>query len=282
MAVYDENGFLGGLIEQWVESHQESFVEIFALAKELNRECHRFLDGRSVDPGSELQITTAVLFARMLELYQAIVLVVDRGMAAPARILFRAFLEAFFHFSTIYRDCEYLDVYLKQFHVQRKALVYRIRNSKLPLLEGLRQLVDESLLSEIKETIKQEGARKVSIEEVAKKANLYEIYVTAYAVLSRAVHSSPSDLESHLRYNAEKEVIEGFRYGPCAEETARAICLAGMCMIEALEQISNMFEEDRRESCSKLKESFQRVLHARTGEGAASKGPAPARKRDNS
>lgn len=23
MAVYDENGFLGGLIQKWVESHQE-------------------------------------------------------------------------------------------------------------------------------------------------------------------------------------------------------------------------------------------------------------------
>lgn len=256
-----------------------TFVEIFALAQELNRECHRFLDGRSVDLGSELQITTSVLFARMLELYQAIVLVVDRGMAAPARVLFRAFLEAFFHFSAIHRDSEYLEAYLKQFHVQRKALVNRIRNSKSPLLEGLRQPIDESLLSEIKETIKQEGARKVSIEEVARKADLYEIYVTAYAVLSRAVHSSPSDLESHLRYNAEEEAIEGFRYGPSAEETARTICLARMCMAEALNQISNTFEEDRRESCSKLKETFQRVLDAQTGAGASSQGTSPGEPR---
>ena len=69
MVPYDENGFLGGLIQEWIEAHRKSYGPVFVLAQELNRECHRFLDGRRVDPKSKLQVTTSVLFARMVELY---------------------------------------------------------------------------------------------------------------------------------------------------------------------------------------------------------------------
>ena len=46
MVAYDENGFLGGLIQEWIEAHRKSYGPVFVLAQELNRECHRFLDGR--------------------------------------------------------------------------------------------------------------------------------------------------------------------------------------------------------------------------------------------
>jgi hypothetical protein len=268
MVAYDENGFLGGLIQEWIETHRKSYGPVFVLAQELNRECHRFLDGRRVDPKSKLQVTTSVLFARMVELYQAIVVVIDRGMVTPGRIIFRVFLEAFFHFFAIHRDSEYLNEYLNQFHVQRKTMVNRIRNSTSPHLEELRRPIDINLVAEIRQTLDEKGVRKVSIEEVARKADLHDIYVTVYEVLSRAVHSSASDLESHLDYNTEKETIQGFRYGPSSEETARVVCLAGLAMAEALEQMFSNFGEDRRELCSKLKSSFQGLLREQTDHGA--------------
>lgn len=269
MSTFDENGFLEGKMQKWVTDHRKRHSALFSGSLRLNRECHRFLNARTVDLGSELQITTSVLFARMLELYQAILVVITWGMAAPARILFRAFLEAFFHFSAIHRDSEYLNEYLNQFHLQRKKMVNKIRNSTSPLLEGMRQPITEELLAEIKQILEEEGVQKISIADVANKAGLHEIYLTAYTILSRTVHTSASDLESHIDYNDEQGTIKGFKYGPSDEETTRVLCLSGMVMAEVLEQISSVFGEDRREMCSKLKNSFESLLREKTGHDAA-------------
>ena len=190
--------------------------------------------------------------------YQGILVVVDRGMAAPTRILFRTFLEAFFHFAAIHKDPTYLNDYHDQFEHQRKALVNRIRHSNNPELEELRKPIDSQLIEEIDQI----DVRRVSIEEVSQRGGQHDIYLTVYVMLSRAVHSSASDLESHLDYDKGQETIVGFRYGPTDTETLRTLCLAGMTMAEALKDISADFAEDRSEFCDRAIESFRSLLPA--------------------
>jgi hypothetical protein len=94
MTTYDENGFLGGRIDSWVEENQEAHKAVFDRAKELNRDSHSFLDDRLIDLKNEKQLVAYVLFARMIELYQSIIIVCERGMTTPSRILFRSLVEA--------------------------------------------------------------------------------------------------------------------------------------------------------------------------------------------
>lgn len=257
---YDENGFLHGRIEHWVRVHRDTFSGVFAEAETLNRRCHEFLDGRSVALDNERQLVTSVLFARLLELYQGAIVLAERGLSTPVRIQFRAFLEAFFHRIAIHIDPGYLDDYLNQFHIQRQKLVNRFRHASSPRLKDLRQDLDEALVAEIAKTVKDEGAQRISIEDVARRAQLHDIYVTVYEVLSRAVHTSASDLESHLQLSKDSDEIVGFLYGPSSNETRRVICLMGMALSEALEQVSRTFGEDRKELCSSHKERFQALL----------------------
>ncbi len=48
MSWCDENGFLGGRIDDWIRQHRKTHQQVFDLAHELNREGHAFLDGRSI------------------------------------------------------------------------------------------------------------------------------------------------------------------------------------------------------------------------------------------
>jgi len=256
VAKYDENGFLGGKIQEWIEVHRRTHGPAFLQAQQLNRENHRFIDGRNINVSDTYQLTTTVLFVRLMELYQGVMVVADRGMAAPTRILFRAFLEAFFHFAAIHKDPKYLDDYQDQFERQRKTLVNRIRHSNNPELEDLRKPIDARLIAEIDQI----DVRQVSIEEVARRAGQHNTYLTAYAILSRAVHSCASDLEAYLDYDKGDQKIVSFRYGPTDAETLRTLCLAGMTMAEALKGISLDFAEDRSEYCDKAVESFRSLL----------------------
>jgi len=240
--------------------HQACHQEIFSRAQELNCDCHRFLDGRSINLDDQKQIVTSVLFARIVELYQSIIVVSKRGMTAPTNILFRSLLEAYFHFAAIEKDPDYLNDYINLFHIQRKTLVNKIHNSSSPQLENLRQKIDDQLVVGIQRVIDEEGARRINVEEVARRAGLHDIYLTTYALLSRAVHTSASDLESHIQCNKATKEIEGFKYGPSEKETARVICLSGMAVSDALEWVSCTFGEDRKDLSTSHKEALQTLL----------------------
>ncbi|THJ25442.1 MAG: hypothetical protein CAF45_001115 [Nitrospira sp. CG24E] len=261
MIAMDENGFLDGRIQFWIDSQRTSHRDIIERAQELNRDCHRFLDDLAVDLGNGKQVVTTVLFARVVELYQSIIIVSGRGMAATTRILSRAFLEACFHFFAIQRDSEYLNDYLNQFLIQKRKLLKRIRRSESPHMEHLRKAATDELLLETDWAINEEGGREISIEEVAKRAEMVDTYFTAYAVLSRAVHSGISDIDNHIYANAETKEFEGFKYGPSSEETVRAICLSSMTLAEALELASRTFGEDRKALSAAYKEEFQSFLN---------------------
>ena len=95
---------------------------------------------------------------------------------------------------------------------------------------------------------------------MAKRAQMQDLYITAYAVLSHAVHTGASDIDHHIEVNDLTKETEGFKYGPSDSETRRAICLCGMTLTEALELVSQNFGEDRKTLCAAHKEVFQSFL----------------------
>ena len=212
---------------------------------------------------AQRQIVTSVLFARVVELYQSIILASERGMAATTRILSRAFLEACFQFFAVQRDSEYLNDYLNQFLVEKVKLLRRIRESKSPQMKSLRQAATDQLLADTEKAIEEQGARKISTKEIATRAEMLDTYYTAYAVLSHAVHTGVSDIDHHIDVNGETKELEGFKYGPSEEETVRAICLSGVTLAEALELASRAFGEDRKALCNAHSEAFQSLLYGR-------------------
>jgi hypothetical protein len=256
----DENGFLDGPIYSWIALQRVSHKDIIDRAQNLNRDCHHFLANCAVDLGNGKQITASVLFARIVELYQSIILSSERGMAAATRVLFRTFLEACFHFFAIQKDDKYLNDYVNQALLQKRKLLNRMRRSKSSLLESFRIEATDQLLADTEKAIADAGAREITIEETATRAEMLETYFTAYAVLSYAVHTGASDIEDHILVNDVTKDIEGFTYGPSEVETRRAICLSGMTLAEALKFVSMDFGEDRKALCTAHTEAFQSFL----------------------
>ncbi|MBK9946753.1 MAG: hypothetical protein IPP12_06140 [Nitrospira sp.] len=260
MGLTDENGFLAGRIQSWIDSQHAAHRDIFNRAHDLNRDCHHFLDARAVDLDNPKQVALSLLFARSLELFQSIVVVSERGMAATTRVLHRGFIEASFHFFAIQRDPTYLDVYLDQFHIQKRKLLQRIRKSNSPHMASLRQNATDQVLQDTENAIRDAKIKTISTEEVAKRAQMHDIYLTAYAVLSHAVHTGVADIDHYIQINNATNETEPFRYGPSETETRRAICLSGHTLAEQLELVSQNFGEDRKALCAGHREAFQFFL----------------------
>jgi hypothetical protein len=256
--MFDENGFLGGRIDVWKRRHRSVNRDLLKMAESLNRECHAFFLGHAIGTFESFRLTGFVLFARMLELYQGVLLLVDRGSRSGTRILFRSFLEAYFHFSAIHKDPAYLAEYLEQFEVDRKSLVKRIHKTEDKGMENLRRPITPELIAEV-ESIR---VSRMSVENVAKRGGNYNIYLTAYALLSRSVHSSAGDLEDHLAIDEESKDVVAFRYGPTDAETIRAVGLAGITLSEVLRDIAKDFGEDRSKPCQTFIDYFDGILTA--------------------
>lgn len=248
MSRIDENGFLEGSICNWIADHRDRHATVFAAIRELNRECHRFIDGRAVDVTSKLHTTTAALFARMMELFQGLFIAIEHGMTSVGSIVFRTHLEAYFYLMAIHRDPTFLKQYLDQLHISRKGLVNRIRKSNSPCLAELREALDENLAQDISKTIKEQEIPTLNVREAARRADLYEVYATAW------------DIESHLDYDDTKKAIQGFQCGPSDSNTVKFLGLAGMAMADALETISSIFSEDLSQLCAKFKSQFRAAL----------------------
>ena len=94
MTEFDSNGFMSGRIELWVKCTRAKHDGIVSVADETNRLCHDFLSGRDAKSHGPKAFVAALLFARMLELFQGVVLLTLRGMPGVSSVVFRSFVEA--------------------------------------------------------------------------------------------------------------------------------------------------------------------------------------------
>lgn len=263
----DENGFLKGLIATWVAEHREKNAEFFEAVEDLNVECNRFLDRRSIDLSSERDVTSAVIFARLLELFQGIIVVLERGMISAARPLFRVYLEAYFTFVAIQNDPEFVKTYLDQFHIHQRQIAKRIAKSSSQGIADLRASISKERLDDMDQLIRKKNIKGLKVRDIAIKAGLEDIYLTAYAYLSEAIHTSPYEIERHLRFNDEGS-ITAFEYGPSDIDTRTTLGLIGMTMADVLEKMSTVVGEDRSSLCADLKNRFQRIVDGKASEGS--------------
>lgn len=256
----DINGFLRGQIEVWTQELRESNAVLLAYGESLNRMCHEFLSGRIVELSEPKKLVGAVLFARIVEIYQAVFVLASLGMRSASAVEFRALIEAYFHFCAIRDDDDYLDDFLDQFHVDKHRLAAGIANSESAGLAELREIFTSDRVDAAKEEKEQAGAKKITTAEAAKRGGNEGMYRTAYALLSAEVHTSARSLESHLIWNNEEKMIQGFRYGPDGKEFARTVGLSMILMCTVYEGICEFFSESVPSEIEEIRTKYTKNL----------------------
>jgi hypothetical protein len=261
MPVLDEDGFLQGAVANWIYENRTRFQGFVNDAEALNRICHEFMIGRSIALDNPRQLVVSVLFVRMIELYQSVLLLTFRGMRSASAVCFRALIEAYFHFEAIRNDESYLNEFLDQFHVDRVRVASGIARSESEGLAELRDHFTTERLQAAKRDKEAAGAKKLTTEAAAKRGGTEGIYRTAYALLSAEVHTSARSLESHLVWDDESESISGLRYGPDEGNYAKQVGLSIVLLSGAFEEVCRVFEEP----CSSIVHEIKDRQHARLG-----------------
>lgn len=236
-----ENGFLDADAATWIEKHREDHAHLFNVCEEINRLSQGSLHKLQVHNEDVQEILISLLFIRSLGVYQASILLIERGICAEARILMRNHLEILFKLRAISRDREVAKAYVYEDEVFRKKFInkFKMLSDDVKQSQGNPQLDD--LLKTINKNIESKDIVERQTQWYAQRAALEQLYNSAYSYFSGSVHANVRELEGLLKVD-ETGNIKEVQYGPDrADDLDKLLLTAGEAQCLILEDISRVF-----------------------------------------
>lgn len=223
----NESGFLSPDIVAWVAKHRAEAPQAFRLADALNRAAVRMLFA-SPPKDDKQQLMVALLFARLLELYQSVLVLAERGSISAARALLRVMCEATFYMRASQKDPAFIDAYVQDDRFRQAQLIEALTaippeaNAVAPeILEDLKRQA-----AQLRAQIKADKQSWLKAADTAALADLLDFYRLFFVPYSNAVHSAARDLNSHVVEN-DQGSIASLRWGP---DSANVEDIVDACM----------------------------------------------------
>ncbi len=243
MPTLNDGGFLSAEIAAWVDVHRNENEKWFSLSEKSNLLGQRVLLELKFDNNDFEKILLALWFSRALSHFQAVVLLMERGMLFEAQIILRTLVEVSFSLIAL---AEHPGIE-QEFLIDDKVQQLKSLNTYMNLPKRLRSRSTKQnkkikdLIEKLKHEISKENHKELKTEYIAQKANMSEYYNSIYANLCSTVHSRIRDLESHLLLN-ENEEIEQLNWGPDISGLESVMVAANELLILCTKRILEKFD----------------------------------------
>jgi len=212
MSKIEIDGFLSEETEEGKKNFYLNYQDAFDYAKELNRFCMKFMQEQNIDWKDKHKFIIKNLYLKIIENFQSIFLLLERGIIPPAKALTRTTLESVFILGGLQRNPDLLQCYFDQHEEGTK------RNLKAALKfknEGLRKHAKEHNLEghyvKKKKELKGRQLNILSPKQWAIEADLEDFYNLFYTLYSNTIHSNLSSLDDNID---ETEKERNMAFGP--------------------------------------------------------------------
>ena len=185
---------LGKIVRPWQDDHHADIQEASEKSRQLIQLGVNALSGLEV-PKEIQPVLVASLWARCLEHYEAVIVLGEQGLITPAWVSLRALLETLFTIAAVSKDAEVRDLYVKEDAVQRKKLARKLREVTPP---EFRKYVDPGFEKKLDDEVAASKAHSLSTKFLAERAELLDLYLVVYALLTGPAHSKIRDLQKYL------------------------------------------------------------------------------------
>lgn len=237
----DSDGFLTTRSDELEAEIYALHHDLFTGARQINHDCHELLFSSSIRNRDVHAIIVATLFMRAMEHYQAVFILLGRGLIASARVSLRALVETIFKTRAISIDHDALRIFITEGLVYRERLIKKIRSSTYFNLEEISEIIPDEMVKDLKQNIQSIGAKARTTGDWSKLAGMHDWYTTNYTLLSKAVHTEVDELEAYLDLGESGE-IEQFHYAPSMEEIPLLILTAAHCLLIGASAFDKTFE----------------------------------------
>lgn len=195
----DTDGFFSEESEKFKAYYLSKYDELFSFVKEFNRFIIGLLGQEKIDWDDKRLLIIHTLFLRVVENYQSIVLLLERGVMSPAKVLARAMLENLFTLVALQKKPELINNYNDQYLDGRKRTLkaaLQFKGAELRKLAKKNKI--ESMYVEIKKELSGKELNILKPKQWAVCADLEDFYNLYYVIYSNYTHSNLSALDDHF------------------------------------------------------------------------------------
>ncbi|MEP7308050.1 MAG: DUF5677 domain-containing protein [Acidobacteriota bacterium] len=254
-----DEGFLADEVAGVVDViRQKYFVHLFEV-RAINSLMTGSQYSLQIHAESAREMVSAALYVRSLAHCQAAMLLLERGMAPSARALIRCALEGLFNLGACASDSKLALSFLDADQVERKRRAKYLAQVQDPSARARVEEADMAqLTAQIQAKIDAVEAKELRTREMAKAAGLEDLYLTAYAMLSGAVHSSVGDLDEHFSFAAEGQMPQ-LLTEPVVGGLEGPLLILAETMIGLVRAATKVFSLDITDRCEEHLTALQRL-----------------------
>ena len=248
-----EHGFLSAETAGVVDAVERRYAPWLRILRSVNRRAVKAQHEAEIPTEYLPALVAATCYMRTLMNIQAAVLLILRGMDVPARILLRASMETLFKLNAVVRDRSVVNPIVAADDPFRRKLLEKYKRIDDPDLNAELERIGP-LESDTAEKFTEWGVKPLTVEQMAAKADMTKLYLSAYPVLSETVHGGIRDLETHHVEIRDGKIV-ALRNEPKIDDLETLFLMATEFMISALEgfasilklDLGDAFDESKRE-----------------------------------
>jgi len=254
-----EEGFLSDETAGVVQAIERRYASWISILRSVNERAVKAQYEAKIPREYLPALVAATCYMRTLTNIQAAVLLMLRGLDAPARIMLRASLESLFKLKAVERDRNVVNAILAGDDVFRRKLLEKYKRIADPKLKAELERIGP-LESDTAEKFKEWGVKPLSVEQMAEKADMTLLYLSTYPVLSDPVHAGIRDLERHVE--TDNGEIVALHNEPKIEDLEILFLMATEFMISALEGFASILRLDLGAFCDEWKGTLKALADA--------------------
>lgn len=251
-------GFLGQEAKNIANKIRKDYKEHFLVVDQVNEFINGVISTILVNPDNLQESLIHSLLAKIIHSFNSAIILAQYGLESDCNTLLRSLLESLFIFQAIYKDESLGFQYIQNEKTkQLKTANVILEDENVSKFYSEKQIDN---IKEQKESLKQEinnkGIKSFSTEEWSKKADLHNVYQTAYRLLSNDVHSDPVALERFLNLDDNKR-LKSIKLGPSVNKIKRNLCTASGVMLGVVEIICEFKKINKAKEIEIFKEKLK-------------------------
>jgi len=257
---FDEKGFLGLQARDFALEISRKYKDWFDLCSEINSFAQRSKYELTIHNMDGQEVISACLFLRILNGFQACVILAGWGLVVEGEVLLRSMFEALFIMKACMKDEDFMREYVKTGQVQQLRLMNAAFKYDADIFMETRKYVSKEKMEELRNRKKRKEIKELNVSKVAEKAGLELLYDSAYRLLSDSVHCGPKSLENYIQETDNAGRINALNVIPINVELNVVFMNATQVMFFALDAIFECFKINRKKEIETLDLRFQNLV----------------------
>jgi len=255
MSSIDEDGFLSEDISNWIKKYRNEYKDIFNLALDVNRFAQSLMFKINAHNDNAQELLLALFYIRALSTYQSIIILSERGLIPESKVLCRNLIENMFSFVACAKHKEIARMYILNDAKESLKSLNKLKSSEKLMSFWASRINISEREDELISLINKRDIKHLSTEELSKKAELHDHYLTVYHVLSQTVHVKIRDIEHHLDFPNTK-----FIWGPNTEGIDFVLLTTIGEFIIIVKTLIDYFSIDETETLSNFENKYVQLF----------------------